>query len=159
MLEGVSSHLSVQSCVGAQQLTTFQSLIRDENRTSHLDKLPLEIIQRIASHGSCKAVLALQRVCRVLYHACSAVSIVKHILERSSIQASDCAASSSSAWYDIVLSLRDPLSSWTRYAVANEKFEYFISSREADRLRQSQFASWLPQLLASHCEWGFAKTE
>ena len=143
------------SCAGSQQPTTFQlsnSLIRSENYTLHLDKLPLEVLRRIISYGSCKAILVLRCVCRVLYRACSDIYIVKHILERGSIQASDSAESSSLAWYDSVLSPRVPFSSWMRYALAHEHVEQFIESLKGTGLKQRRFLRCLPQLLALHCE-------
>ena len=157
MLEDVNS----LSRVGAQPPRTFQSpssFSGTTTRTSHLDRLPLEIIQRILCYGSCKAILALRCVCRVLYHACSDLCIVNDILKRGSIQDSNSTTTSSLAWYDSVLSPTAPLSSWMRYALAHEDLDQFIQSlieenhADADGLRRRRLLSYLPQLLALHCE-------
>jgi hypothetical protein len=97
-----------------------------ESTTRQLDKLPLEIIQRIVSHISCMDVLALRLVCSHLYHACSYMFVLKTILDRSSIQTSYSAHSLGPAWYNAVLSPVTPFSSWVRYALAHEEVERLI---------------------------------
>jgi hypothetical protein len=153
--EDVNNHLSFRSAADAHQPPVIQLpdwSSREESSILQLDALPVEILRRIASHATCKAVLALQRVCRVLYYACSDVFIMKHILERSSIRSLDASQPSRPAWYDSVLSLKAPLSSWSRYALAHEEMEELITDLEEEvQPRQMRIASWLPQLLALHC--------
>jgi hypothetical protein len=148
----------------AQQPTTVPSPNpprRHKSRTLKLDTLPLEIIRQIASHTGCKAVVALQKACRVLHHACTDVFVMKQILDRCSIESSDSAQHSSLAWYSGALSLRTPFSSWARYALAHEEMERLIKDLEDEQakgqLRQRRIASWLPQLLALHCQQTLTK--
>jgi hypothetical protein len=160
-LEDPNDHraISIQLFVEAQRPTTVQSSDSHScngSSTLQLDMLPLEIIRRIASHASCKVILALQRVCRVLHHACSDIFIMKHILDRSSIQTRDSARVSRPAWYSRVLSHETPFPSWAWYALAHEEMEQLITNVEECcwniRLRQRRIISWLPQLLALHCK-------
>jgi hypothetical protein len=181
------STIPVQPFAAAQQPTPIQapnSPRRNVRRALRLDKLPLEIIQRIASYTSCKAILALQLVCRVLYHACSDVFIMKHFLERSLVRSPIYAQHPKPAWYDSVLSLESPFLNWARYALAQEEMAEFIKDLEAKRLtrakmyfsrkikgllriilghstsrkvqpRHRRMVSWVPQILALHCQSAF----
>jgi hypothetical protein len=156
--EGINNNSPAQSSTKAQQTTIshLSGFLSDkESRKLQLDTLPIEIIHRIASEGSCKAVLAFRSVCHALHHACSAVVIMKRILDRSSIQSPDYAQHSRPAWYYGVLSLESPFLTWARYALAHEEMEGFIKDAETRhgnrQLREINMASWLPQLLALHC--------
>ena len=176
MLEDVNS----QSCVVIQRSTTYHSPnspTRMEQRTLYLDKLPLEIIQHIISLGTCKAMLALRLVCRRLCHACCNPCVVRDIVKYSSgrcfvrgivkrrpvKKAPICHSSTSTlAWYDSVLLSKDLLSISMRYALAREEFlpilKSLLKSCKKDsladdlRLIPQRILSFLPQLIASHCE-------
>jgi hypothetical protein len=157
--EAIDSRLPLQPFAAAQQPTTVPSLnstSRSESRQLYLDTLPLEIIRRIASHATCKGALALQLVCRDLYHACSDVFIMKHILDRSSTWNLFRAQYLRPVWYDGVLSIKSPFLSWARYVLAHEEMEQLLKDVEAKQVegqfRQRRIASWLPQLLALHCQ-------
>jgi hypothetical protein len=152
---------SVQASAEATHPTTIQSpdspSCTESSTFLRLDTLPLEIIQRIATEGSCKEVIALRRVCRALHHACSDVIIMKRILDQSYIRSSASAQSSRSAWYDGALSLETPFSSWARYALAHEQFEQLLTTdvgfkHGEGHLTERQTASWMPQLLALRCK-------
>jgi hypothetical protein len=156
--EDVNDQVLLQPVAEAQQSTKVHSPdfpSRDGSNTLKLETLPIEIIRHIASHSSCKAVLALRRVCRVLHHTCSDIFIMKNILDRSSIRSPDDAPPSRPAWYDGSLSITSPLSSWARYALAHERMEKLIKDVEVkqieSQLRWISIASWLPQLLALQC--------
>lgn len=158
--EGINNHPLIQPSE-TQQPTSIHSLelpSRNESSILQLYKLPREIIQRIASHTSCMDVFTLQLVCHALHHACSDTSILRALLDRSSIQSSDSAHPSGPAWYSAVLSPRTPFSIWARYAQAHEDMEQLIKDLGAEHidkgyLRQRKITSWLPQLLALHCQW------
>jgi hypothetical protein len=157
--EDSNNQILIQSVAKTQQTKNIYSQDlpnRDGSGTLKLETLPLEIIRHLASHSSCKAVLALRRVCRLLHHTCSGIFIMKNILDRSSTRSLDSAQHSRPAWYDGALSSISPFSSWARYALAHENMEKLIKDVEAKhvkgQLRWTSIASWLPQLLALQCQ-------
>ncbi|CAD6574884.1 MAG: hypothetical protein ASARMPRED_006960 [Alectoria sarmentosa] len=105
-----------------------------------LDGLPVEILGRIASIGTCEAALALSKVNRILHTACNDRLVYKAILDNRN-------GNGGQEWqHRIPLSMESPVSSWARYALADSRAaqDYTVS------LEPRTFASWAPQLMAYH---------
>ena len=108
------------------------------------DDLPAELVQQIASIGSCEAALALVQVSRYVRHACNTRHVFKSILERQN----DCGRLE---WCSVALSTDAPTSSWTRYTMADYKARRRIAGDFPcfDRLKEDRFLDWAPQLMAA----------
>ena len=102
-----------------------------------LDRLPIEIIRRIASVATCEAVVALSQVNRTLHAACNDALVYKAIIDNRN-------GNGGPGWHHhLPLSMQSPVSSWARYALADSK-------AAQDRLKPTSIVSWAPQLIAYH---------
>ena len=115
--------------------------------SSRLDALPVEILHRIASLGTCEAALALSRVNKALYLACNDCLVYKAILDNRN-------GTGGPKWqHCLPLSMQSPISSWARYALAESKAAQYHTMS----LNLRDCVSWLPQLLAYHCKAFFGQ--
>ncbi len=108
--------------------------------------LPVEIVQRIASHGPCESALALARVSRSLHRACNDRQVFKAILR-------NCNGYGGPSWDAVPLSNDSPTSSWARYALADSIARAWAAGNEVDRDEvPPSFAAWSPQLMCNSRE-------
>jgi len=120
-----------------------------------LDTLPVEIIRRIAAHGPCQSALALLKVNRALHHSCNDQLVFKSIINNGNGPSREMPA-----WYCTALTLRSPVSSWARYALADSILAHMpISSAGHNGDEHAQEVYWsndnflkkgAPQLMALH---------
>jgi hypothetical protein len=125
-----------------------------------LDSLPTELVQRIAIFSSCEDVLALLKVNRRLYEACSHHSVFRAILENGQSQQVE------DPWDLTFLVGNMSASDWARFALADARAWSWLESQKSlfpefdlDRYDKSQkalealhreLAHWAPQLAALH---------
>ncbi len=119
-------------------LTTLHDTMTSES--SKLDRLPTEILRRIASVATCEAVLASSKVNRTLRAACNDPLVYKAIIDNHN-------GNGGPRWYHhLPLSMQSPVSSWARYALADSRAAH---DRIAS-LKPTSIVSWAPQLIAYH---------
>ena len=117
------------------------------------DDLPVEIIQRIASHGSCESALALARVSRTLHRACNDRQVFKAILRNRN-------GYGGPSWDNVPLSNDSSTLSWARYALADSIAGEWAAKDSADRDEvPPSFAAWLPQLMCNSRKYSLAILE
>ena len=106
------------------------------------DSLPTEVIQQIASAGSCESALALTKVNRNIRHICNDRQVYKAI--RADQECPD-----DPDWSSELLSAEAPLSSWARYTLADSRARRWMAEdgQQSERMRVG-FFDWAPQLLA-----------
>lgn len=101
-----------------------------------LDRLPVEILRRIASISSCEATLALLKVSRFCHRACNDRLVFKAIIDNNN-------EGKTVTWHGPNLMIGSPTSSWARYALADSKATKLPNDPLIDK-----FVSWAPQLAA-----------
>ncbi|MCJ1304800.1 hypothetical protein MMC08_007613 [Hypocenomyce scalaris] len=112
----------------------------------NLDTLPVELIQRTAAAGPCESALALLKVNRSLYHACNDQLVFKSIMNNA-----NGSSNKLPTWHSIVLSCGVSTLSWARYALADSKARHMARDAvDTSNGIPDDFASWAPQLMASH---------
>ena len=111
-----------------------------------LDKLPLELLQRIISLGPCESILSLTKVNRNIHRACNDRQVFKAVIKT-------CNSFDGPEWKSIPLSNDSPLSAWARYALADSKARQWPTEypKGLAELRSS-FLAWAPQLMAASRE-------
>lgn len=103
------------------------------------DKLPTEIIRRIAASGPYASLLSLLLTNRKVYDACDDWTVYKSVIENHSVRGRE--------WIETVI-LPSHKGIWARYALADMlAWEFMTYTLNAPRENMSK---WAPMLIASH---------
>ncbi len=102
-----------------------------------LDTLPAEILQRIASGGSCEDVLTLSRVNRTLNRVCYSLHVFRSLIKNLN-------GYGGAEWHHCPLASADSTAAWARYALADSK------ARASKKRFAKGSVSYGPQLVISH---------
>lgn len=108
-----------------------------ETASRKLDTLPAEILQRIASGGSCEDVLTLSRVNRTLNRVCYSLHVFRSVIQKLN-------GYGGAEWHHCPLTSADSTAAWARYALADSK------ARASKKWFSKGSVSYGPQLMVSH---------
>ncbi|KAL6720920.1 hypothetical protein ACLMJK_000019 [Lecanora helva] len=122
-----------------------------QSSNATFEKLPAELLQRIASLGPCESTLALAKVSKKVRDACNDRQVYIAVIK-------NCNGYEGSSWNSVPLTNESPLSSWARYALADSKARQWLDrdfSGEIEApshqlsLFRRKFFTWAPQIMAA----------
>ena len=136
-------------------ISDFQHAIGIMERPSQpFDKLPVEIIRRIASFCPCSTIIALSKTNHFLHRTCyDPVVFHSAILNRESSDSGVAVwrgCNDLEKWHPDIATQDSPrfTTSWARYALADEKSTSLGSQRAWSHYHRGSGSTWVPQLIA-----------